>query len=230
MVSQQGVTATPLLWSTLLIDKEMESITPHIMTPFSQWAAHVRSLLAVTQDRTGTLVWVRRVEKFRVVYAKSRRGQQGYVPEPEHPSPEDEELELWTDYCDEPAKYGDDVWERWTELDTKLSAGPKRWRVAAYWWKRQEEVEVSERAFRREVAATRIQAAIRGYLARSKLAWRDCCMCLAHRVCPLRTEKGYMCRDCGYDGPYTDIVDYDEWNWYRASYVDETIPLKVDGR
>jgi len=68
----------------------------------------------------------------------------------------------------------------------------------------------------------RIQAAVRGHQTRSRETRRDCCMCLSHRMCPLRTAVGYMCRDCGAMGPYEDVMDRDPWNWHRAEYVDET--------
>jgi hypothetical protein len=228
MESQQGVrSATPLLWSGLLMNEEIDSMTEHMATPFSQWAAHVQSLLAATQDRAATLRWVRKVEKLRAGFAKSRQSQQRYGVEPEQPTPEDREFDLWVDYCDEPAKYGE-VWERWMEIDEKLLSGSKRWRRSAYWLKRQAVDDATEEEFRRYAAAARIQAAVRGHQVRRNTAWRDCCMCLAHTVSPLRTEKGYMCRDCGDEGPYVsvvehDAVDSDDWNWHRAAYVDETI-------
>ena len=70
-------------------------------------------------------------------------------------------------------------------------------------------------------SATKIQAVVRGYQARSKDAHQDCCMCLSHRISPLKTEVGYMCRDCAEMGPYQDLVEEDPWNWHRAEYVDE---------
>jgi hypothetical protein len=70
-------------------------------------------------------------------------------------------------------------------------------------------------------SATKIQALVRGYQARCKDAHQDCCMCLSHRICPLKTSVGYMCRDCGILGPYEDLVEEDPWNWHRADYQDE---------
>ena len=46
-------------------------------------------------------------------------------------------------------------------------------------------------------------------------------MCLSHRISPLKTNVGYMCRDCAQLGPYEDLVEEDPWNWHRAEYVDE---------
>ena len=70
-------------------------------------------------------------------------------------------------------------------------------------------------------AATKIQTLVRGYQTRCKDAHQDCCMCLSHRISPLKTEVGYMCRDCAELGPYEDLVEEDPWNWHRAEYVDE---------
>ncbi len=70
-------------------------------------------------------------------------------------------------------------------------------------------------------AATKIQAVVRGYQARCKDAHQDCCMGLSHRISPLKTNVGYMCRDCAQLGPYEDLVEEDPWNWHRAEYIDE---------
>ena len=71
-------------------------------------------------------------------------------------------------------------------------------------------------------AIVTIQAAIRGHVTRNRLPFRDCCMCLSHRICPLRTDVGMMCRECAAQGPYTDITGPldDGWNWFRAEYTD----------
>jgi hypothetical protein len=70
-------------------------------------------------------------------------------------------------------------------------------------------------------SATKIQALVRGYQARCHNPHLDCCMCLSHRISPLKTTVGYMCRDCAEQGPYEDLVEEDPWNWHRAEYVDE---------
>jgi hypothetical protein len=47
-------------------------------------------------------------------------------------------------------------------------------------------------------------------------------MCLSHRICPLETDVGMMCRTCAEQGPHEDITGpvADPWNWFRADYVD----------
>jgi hypothetical protein len=87
--------------------------------------------------------------------------------------------------------------------------------------KRWVERDIKRIVLRFKTAATKIQALVRGYQARCKDAHQDCCMCLSHRICPLKTEVGYMCRDCAEMGPYEEAVENDPWNWHRAEYVDE---------
>jgi hypothetical protein len=70
-------------------------------------------------------------------------------------------------------------------------------------------------------SATKIQALVRGYQTRCHNPHLDCCMCLSHRISPLKTTVGYMCRECAQLGPYEDLVESDPWNWHRADYVDE---------
>jgi hypothetical protein len=71
-------------------------------------------------------------------------------------------------------------------------------------------------------AAVTIQAAVRGYQARSKQPFRDCCMCLSHRICPLQTDVGMMCRACAEQGPYDEETGpvADPWSEFRADFVD----------
>ena len=72
-----------------------------------------------------------------------------------------------------------------------------------------------------KICPTKIQAAVRGYQARCKDPHQDCCMCLSHRISPLKTAVGYMCRSCAEMGPHKDLVEEDPRNWHRAEYVDE---------
>lgn len=80
--------------------------------------------------------------------------------------------------------------------------------------------EVKAKAVKTKISATKIQSLVRGYQARCKNVHLDCCMCLSHRICPLKTAVGFMCRDCAADGPFTDLAPYDDWGWHRATYVD----------
>jgi hypothetical protein len=133
----------------------------------------------------------------------------------------------WKDMTEEPWKYGDDIGD-WMDLDAELSQAPGRWRLAAHWtdmerranWERLKYMLIdawTNYCNRKSRAATRIQALWRGHSVRSGLVWRDCCMCLAHTVSPIKTDVGFMCRMCSRDGPYVDLIGMDDpWEWYRA--------------
>lgn len=140
------------------------------------------------------------------------------VPAPVAPvrTERDVAFALWRDMAEEPEKYGEDI-AQWLTLDAQLRAQPGHWRLDAYWFQKDAELE----AKMAETAAVRIQAAVRGHQVRSSVNFRECCMCLAHRICPLETAVGMMCRDCAEQGPHEDITGCDDpWNWFRADYVD----------
>jgi hypothetical protein len=101
------------------------------------------------------------------------------------------------------------VWNRIANETAKLSM--KRW----------VERDIKAIVKRFKGSATKIQALVRGYQTRCKNPHLDCCMCLSHRISPLKTSVGYMCRDCAEMGPFQDLVEEDPWNWHRADYVDE---------
>jgi len=142
-------------------------------------------------------------------------------------APESNDFRLWRDMAEEPWKYGDDIGD-WLDLDAELRAGPGRWRVDAYWTKEQQAVDWAnleaklwnawnEFLARKEMSVVRIQALVRGHLVRNRIPWRDCCMCLAHHISPVKTDVGFMCRQCSHDGPFTDLIGMDDpWEWHRA--------------
>jgi hypothetical protein len=113
---------------------------------------------------------------------------------------------LYTQCAKEAAKAGDLAWIR---RDIKRHVARFR-------------AEALARETLRNNAAACIQAAVRGHQARNAQPFRDCCMCLSHRISPLQTGVGMMCRGCAEQGPYEDITGpvADEWNWFRADYVD----------
>jgi hypothetical protein len=88
---------------------------------------------------------------------------------------------------------------------------------------------------RKERFVVRIQALWRGHSVRQRIPWRDCCMCLAHHISPIKTEVGFMCRECVRDGPYSDLVGMDDpWDWFRAEALttvgwQEMLFLEGDG-
>ena len=136
---------------------------------------------------------------------------------------------LWRDVVEEPWKYGDDELHRWLQLDDALRAGPGRWRIESYWLTKEAEAAESARQALPGQAATRIAAAVRGHLARRKLPYLDCCMCLSHRICAFQTDVGRMCRGCQEQGPYEDETGpvEDGWNWFRSDCKDLAKPVSV---
>lgn len=69
-------------------------------------------------------------------------------------------------------------------------------------------------------SAIKIQAAVRGHQARQQMPFRDCCMCLSHRICPFKSDVGFLCRECTEQGPYVDILGplSDPWSEFRADF------------
>lgn len=156
---------------------------------------------------------------------------------------------LYADMADEPWKYGDKGMFEWLDLDDKLCETPERaayWQdreareqaeqepkyqvdrkklallaneAAKAGMKRWVERDIRNIVKRFKGSATKIQALVRGYQARCKNPHLDCCMCLSHRMSPLKTDVGYMCRGCAELGPYEDLVEGDPWNWHRAMRV-----------
>lgn len=244
--------STTTLWSSVVLAEE-DRIRAHLfrLSP-AAWKAEATRLIRTARPGTmqQTIAFVKSIDEFRAnpplppsapVMAESR-------------TTEDMDWKLWQDMVEDPAKYGDDIVE-WLDLDEKLRAGPKRWRVAAYWLEKEQEKADKEEALRapykelyseiaKEAAAkgmkkwldrdiqsfvsrlrnavVTIQAAVRGHLVRSRSPFLNCCMCLAHTICPLETDHGRMCRACAEQGPHEDITGpvSDPWNWSRADYVD----------
>ena len=106
----------------------------------------------------------------------------------------------------EEAKYQVDRKRLAVLASAAAKAGMKRW----------VERDIRNIVKRFKGSATKIQALVRGYQTRCKNPHLDCCMCLSHRISPLKTEVGYMCRGCAELGPYEDLVEGDPWNWHRA--------------
>lgn len=134
---------------------------------------------------------------------------------------------VWKDMAEEPWKYGDDIGD-WLDLDAELRVAPGRWRIEAYWmeeerkqnWERLEAMlwkAWDDYLVRKEKRVVRIQALWRGHAARKRMIWKDCCMCLAHHISPIKTDVGFMCRECSQDGPFEDLIGMDDpWDWFRA--------------
>ncbi len=146
---------------------------------------------------------------------------------------------LHIDLCDEPWKYGDDIVDSWDEISLNAE-------LTQYWQdrdtfamkpvpdfspiardcakacaKRWVEKDIKNHVARITNAVRTIQKTVRGYQARCKNPYLDCCMCLSHVISPLHTAIGNMCRDCAESGPHEDIFPDDPSNWHRADYIDK---------
>jgi hypothetical protein len=74
---------------------------------------------------------------------------------------------------------------------------------AALWIRR----DIQRIVARVKNGAVKMQSLVRGYQARCKNVHLDCYACLSHRISPLWTEVGWMCRDCAADGrPFTNMA------------------------
>ena len=240
-------------WADIV--EEEESRLLHLTQ--AQWAAERTRILNTWRggDIRSCLAHLDRIERQRASHAAWLARPQPAVVHHQR-SQFDVDFSLWKEMIEEPAKFGEDITE-WLELDAKLSQGPGRWRLGAYWSQLQAVEDAKEAALaapwralysqaateaalvceqrwiRRDIARivgrirwaiTTIQAAVRGHQTRTRLRIGDCCMCLAHRICPLLTDVGMMCRECAAEGPHVDRTGPldDGWNWFRADYVDLT--------
>lgn len=147
--------------------------------------------------------------------------------------------DLHKDFCDEPWKYGDEILNHWDNI----VANPEMeqyWRdrdamamkprpnfspiakdCAKVCAKRWVERDIRKHVARITNAIVTIQKMYRGYRTRCNDPHKDCCMCLGHTFSPLKTDVGYMCRDCAELGPHEDFFPNDPSGWYRTEYVDE---------
>ena len=264
---RQTVTATPgrpfmfatmpgRLWSDIVEEEETRTEARLLCLSEAEWKAERTNLLKAWHGRDirTCLAHLDRVEHLRASYAAELARPQPVAPRQR--SQFDADFSLWKEMIEEPAKFGEDIGD-WLELDAKLSQGPGRWRLGAYWSELQavedaretalsapwralyslvvlEAARAGEQAWvRRDIrritgrirkAIVTIQSAVRGHQTRSRLRIGDCCMCLAHRICPLQTDVGLMCRECAEEGPHVDRTGPldDGWNWFRADYVDLT--------
>ena len=145
---------------------------------------------------------------------------------------------LHVDFCDEPWKYGTDIEDRWDEIAENTEMGqywqerdtfalkpvpnfsPIARECANTCAKRWAEKDIKNHVARITNAVITIQRMVRGYQAKCRNPHLDCCMCLSHVHSPLKTDTGYMCRDCAKMGPHEDIFPNDPTNWSRTDYVD----------
>lgn len=136
------------------------------------------------------------------------------------------DMNLLRDMVDEPEKYGDDIAEA-LELEQQLLQTRKAWRVNYMWVRKEQEVcdapaRVIQTAYKqhkinqKNIAATKIQAAWRGFETRCEQRWTDCARCLCHRVSywMIGGPDG-VCEDC-----YREVCPY----YDQPEYFDEIPP------
>lgn len=135
----------------------------------------------------------------------NKRSPKPVIPPPPPPpkvlTEFDIDFGLWKDMIDDPWKYGDEITE-WLELDEKLTKQSGRWRLGAYWLEKEDEENrknVQRLVNQQHGAATRIQAAVRGHMARNKQSFRNCYLCLSHCISPFSFQNENICSDCAID-------------------------------
>ena len=218
-------------WCDIMAEQEQAKTTRLLrMTP-EEWRLECRRVISTwTGDLRNAINYLDEMDAKRAEFARPRAAAATVAPVVVRRPKTEFELDfaVWKDMIEEPAKYGDDIIE-WLALNDKLTRGSGRWRLGAFWAQMEEveaEKEEAREAFeeqqRKVKAVTVIQAAVRGHQARSKQTFRDCCMCLSHRISPLVTDVGCMCRGCAEQGPYEEETGpiSDPWSEFRADYVD----------
>ena len=76
-----------------------------------------------------------------LIATEKKRGLAPSKPAPV--SADERDWNLWLDMVNEPEKYGSDITD-WLDLDAKVRSGPKRWRAAALWARREQEILENE--------------------------------------------------------------------------------------
>lgn len=215
-------------WCDIMAEQEEAKTTGLLRMNAAEWQAEGRRIIRTWKgDLRQCITYLDEMDVKRAAFAQPQVAAAPVVVR--RPKTEFElDFAIWKDMIEEPAKYGDDIIE-WLALNDKLTRGSGRWRLAAFWLQQEAveaEKEEARKAFeehqRKVEAATVIQAAVRGHQARSKQTFRDCCMCLSHRISPLVTDVGRMCRGCAEQGPYEEETGplADPWSEFRADYVD----------
>lgn len=215
-------------WCDIMAEQEQANETKLLRMSAAEWKEEGKRIIRTwTGDLRKCIAYLNMMDEKRAAFGRPQAAALTAGVR-RHRTEFDIDFAIWRDMVENPSAYGDDIVE-WLELDEKLTRGPGRWRLGAFWDRRQAEEDEKEalrkeaEEFMREVrAATVIAAAVRGHQARTKQVFRDCCMCLSHRISPLQTDVGMMCRGCAEQGPYTDETGplADPWEWFRADYVD----------
>jgi hypothetical protein len=157
------------------------------------------------------------------------------------PTPDMPQMRYYRDVADEPWKYGDDAFEQWLLLDNDLPKFPGRWRVDAYWTRREEDEILAPQRVRffdlltraqseftaKVAAATKIQALVRGQMVRTRLNAAATKIQALIRGHQLRCSVRFMdCAECLGHGVAPHIVEgrhicrtcYDTLGWTECGF------------
>lgn len=205
-----------------------------------EWTVERRRLVE-TQGK-GCLPFVNRIDYVRRTLWHAKKDARPLVMEPP-------QLRYYRDVADEPWKYGDDAFETWNELDRDLPNYPGRWRVAAYWARREEdEILAPQRArffdllrraqseFEDKIAlAVKLQALVRGYRVRKHLNAAATKIQSLVRGHQLRCSVRYMdCAECLAHGVAPHMVEgrhicgmcFDALGWSECAHC--AMPVHAD--
>jgi hypothetical protein len=155
-----------------------------------QWKGFAKKAIAERRGRGNLrplLNWLDSMEEKRASQPKAST-----TPVVRDMDPDAVMFRVWKDMVLEPAKYGPEDWQDWVVMDAQLKAGPKRWRIAAFW----REMDDAEEARVREASATRIQAAWRGHVVRDTQEGLNCEDCLARTFAPQQWNGERLCVGC----------------------------------
>jgi hypothetical protein len=233
-------------YDVMAAEEQSQTVRIIRMTPM-EWKAETQRILRTARgDVRGALVYIRDMEVERASAAAAsvpveqipvNRDLRVWRDMVEEPEKYGEDITEWLE-LDAKLRAGSGRWRvhaYWLEKEAALEKAEcdaqSEWRAVYSAVARQAANEGMRawavRDIKRHVARFRkaiacIQSAVRGHQTRNRLAFRDCCMCLSHRICPLKTDVGMMCRECAEQGPHTDITGpvSDTWNWFRADYTD----------
>jgi hypothetical protein len=219
-------------WGDWMIEEDTRRREYFLNLSNEEWENVVRQHLAAHKvNLRPALAWTERVQQQRLNRAEAKR--QDTLPEARTTA--DIMLGAWKDMVEEPWKYSDEDWSEWLEMDESLQTSSKRWRVAAFWQKKQDEAdEVARKAFIQVLVdaktrfdnrmAIRIQAAWRGHKVRDTQPQLSCGKCLARAPARYENNGTYMCGACAEEaGPCA---------WCRApldcgSYCDDDCELSA---
>jgi hypothetical protein len=235
-----------LEWGLLVLREQELRYQNLLEMSNAEWEAWARDFIKGSKHVRRSIRFVNRIAEMREMYITHVMRMSHYNVRSET-EPLQVDMNLLRDMMDEPEKYGSDMAEA-LELEQQLMQTRKAWRVH-YMWVRKEHEErdapasVIQTAYKqhkinqkntallrahrlRMTAATKIQAAWRGFETRCEQRWTDCARCLCHKVSywMIGGPDG-VCEDCFrevYDQPeYADEIPPEERYDYGSEEEEE---------